>query len=49
MVRQSRPDLDGADLLSGDDIAQSILYLLSLSDGAAVDEIYIRRRNSAPF
>lgn len=36
-------------LLQPDDIAQSVMYLLSLSDRAAVDQIYIRRRNSAPF
>ncbi|MCE5279428.1 MAG: SDR family oxidoreductase [Planctomycetaceae bacterium] len=49
MVRRSRPDLDPSILLSPEDIAQAVLYLLSLSDRAAVDEIYIRRRTSAPF
>ena len=28
---------------------QAVLYLLSLSDRAAIDQIYIRRRNSSPF
>ncbi|MCE5325943.1 MAG: SDR family oxidoreductase [Planctomycetaceae bacterium] len=49
MVRRSRPDLDPSILLAPDDIAQAVLYLLSLSDNAAVDQIYIRRRTSAPF
>lgn len=49
MVQQSRPDIDPNDLLHPDDITQTVLYLLSLSDRAAVDSIYIRRRNSAPF
>ena len=49
MVRQSRPDLDPAVLLVGDDIAQAVMYLLSLSDNAAVDQIYVRRRKSQPF
>ncbi len=49
MVRQSRPDLDPSILLSSDDIAHAVLYLLSLSENAAVDQIYIRRRTSAPF
>jgi 3-oxoacyl-[acyl-carrier protein] reductase len=49
MVREARPDLDPAILLQPEDIAQAVLYLLSLSDRAAVDEIYIRRRTSQPF
>jgi 3-oxoacyl-[acyl-carrier protein] reductase len=49
LVRAARPDLDPKDLLQPDDIAQTVLYLLSLSDRAAVDQIYIRRRNSQPF
>lgn len=49
MIRQARPDLDPELLLKPEDIAQSIEYLLSLPERAAVDEIYIRRRNSSPF
>lgn len=49
MVRKSRPDLDPEDLLRPVDVAQAVMYLLSLSEHAAVDEIYIRRRNSKPF
>ncbi len=49
MVREARPDLDPAILLQPEDVAQTVLYLLSLSDRAAVDEIYIRRRTSQPF
>jgi 3-oxoacyl-[acyl-carrier protein] reductase len=49
LVRAARPDLDPAVLLQPDDIAQTVLYLLSLSDRAAVDEIYIRRKASLPF
>ena len=44
-----RPDLDKALLMKPEDVADAVLYLLSLSDSAAVDEIYIRRRTSAPF
>jgi 3-oxoacyl-[acyl-carrier protein] reductase len=47
MVRAARPDLAPADLMHPDDIADAVAYLLSLSDRAAVDEIYIRRRSSA--
>ena len=49
MVAQARPDLDRSVLLQPDDIAQTVLYLLSLSPRAAVDEIYIRRWGAAPF
>ncbi len=46
---KARPDLDRSILLRPDDIARTVLYLLSLSDRAWVDQIYIRRRRSAPF
>lgn len=49
MVRQARPDLDRAELLQPADVAAAVEYLLSLSDRAAVDQIYIRRANSKPF
>jgi 3-oxoacyl-[acyl-carrier protein] reductase len=49
MVRQSRPDLAPQELLQPEDVAQTVAFLLSLSDRAAVDEIYVRRRNSKPF
>jgi 3-oxoacyl-[acyl-carrier protein] reductase len=49
MVREARPDLDPSILLQPEDIAGAVLYLLSLSARAAVDEIYIRRRTSQPF
>jgi 3-oxoacyl-[acyl-carrier protein] reductase len=44
-----RPDLDKTQLMRPEDIADAVLFLFSLSDTAAVDEIYIRRRTSAPF
>jgi len=49
MLASARPDLVGTELLHPDDIAQAVIYLLSLSGRAAVDEIYIRRRRSSPF
>lgn len=49
LVRDARPDLDPAELLQPEDVAGAVLYLLSLSNRAAVDQIYIRRRNSSPF
>ena len=49
MVRAARPDLDPSVLLQPEDVAQTVMYLLSLSDRAAIDQIYIRRRGSQPF
>jgi 3-oxoacyl-[acyl-carrier protein] reductase len=49
MIADARPDLDPKILLQPEDIAHTVLYLLSLSDRAAVDQIYIRRRGSKPF
>jgi NAD(P)-dependent dehydrogenase (short-subunit alcohol dehydrogenase family) len=49
LVRAARPDLDRSVLLQPEDIAQTVLFLLSLPERAAIDEIYIRRRNSQPF
>lgn len=49
LIRQARPDLDRDDLLQPDDIAQTVMFLLSLPERAAIDQIYIRRRTSQPF
>lgn len=49
MVGDARPDLDRSVLLQPEDIAQTVMFLLSLSEQAAIDEIYIRRRTSQPF
>jgi 3-oxoacyl-[acyl-carrier protein] reductase len=49
LALNARPDLDRAELLQPSDVAQAVMYLLSLSEKAAVDEIYIRRRNARPF
>ena len=37
------------DLMKPEDIAHTVLFLLSLSERCAIDEIYIRRRKSKPF
>ena len=43
IIGGARPDLAGETLLEPEDIAQVVLYLLSLPKRAAVDEIEIRR------
>jgi 3-oxoacyl-[acyl-carrier protein] reductase len=45
----ARPDLDPSILIKPQDIANTVLYLLSLSDRAMVDQIHVRRRNGTPF
>lgn len=45
----ARPDLDPSVLISPEDIAATVLFLLSLSDRAWVDQIHVRRRNGTPF
>lgn len=49
LIGDARPDLDRSSLLRPEDIAQTVLFLLSLPDRAAIDEIYIRRSASRPF
>lgn len=49
MIGEARPDLDRSVLLQPEDIAQTVMFLLSLSEQAAIDEIYIRRRSNQPF
>ena len=49
MVAKARPDLDRSILIRPEDIATTVLYLLSLSDRAHVDQITIRRRTASPF
>ena len=49
MVQQSRPDIEKDKLMQPTDIAEAVEYLLSLSERAAVDELYIRRKDSQPF
>ncbi|MBN2323742.1 MAG: SDR family oxidoreductase [Spirochaetes bacterium] len=49
MIREARPDLDPAVLIRPEDIAKSVLFLLSLSDTAMVDQIYVRRMSGRPF
>ncbi len=49
LIGKARPDLNREELLQPEDIARTVLFLLSLPERAAVDEIYIRRRTSKPW
>jgi 3-oxoacyl-[acyl-carrier protein] reductase len=49
MAGRARPDLDRSVLLQPEDVARTVLFLLTLPERAAVDQIYIRRSASSPF
>lgn len=49
LIGDARPDIDRSTLLKSEDIADTVLFLLSLPPRAAIDEIYIRRSASKPF
>ncbi len=48
-IGAARPDLDRSILIPPEDIAKTVLFMLSLSDRTMVDQIYIRRRTGTPF
>jgi 3-oxoacyl-[acyl-carrier protein] reductase len=49
LIGQARPDLDRTVLMQPEDIARTVLFLLSLPPRATVDIISIRRSGSSPF
>jgi NADP-dependent 3-hydroxy acid dehydrogenase YdfG len=49
LVGKARFDLDRSTLMQPEDIAQAVTFLPSLSEKAAIDEIYIRHGTSQPF
>jgi len=49
LISDARPDLDRSILIKPEDIASTVLYLLSLSDRAMVDQVVVRRFTSTPF
>ena len=49
LISDARPDLDRSILIKPKDIAQTVLYLLSLSGRAMVDQVVVRRFTSTPF
>jgi 3-oxoacyl-[acyl-carrier protein] reductase len=44
-----RPDLDRSVLIRPEDVAKAVLFLLSLSEQAMIDQVYIRRMTGTPF
>jgi NAD(P)-dependent dehydrogenase (short-subunit alcohol dehydrogenase family) len=49
LLRKARDDIETSTMMHPDDIAHAVIFLLSLSERAAIDQIYIRRNSSSPF
>jgi len=49
LFRNVREDIETSEMMHPADIAQTVMFLLSLSERAAIDHIYIRRKSSSPF
>lgn len=49
MVKIARPDLAGEDMITADEIAEIILFLLQYRGNAVIDEICVHRMGKQPF
>ncbi|MEE2707003.1 MAG: SDR family oxidoreductase [Planctomycetota bacterium] len=49
LVKQARPDIDPADLIAPEQIANIVVFLVSQSGNAVIDEINVRRASSTPW
>ena len=49
MVRVARPDLSPDGLISAGEVADAVMFLLSLDKNAVIDEICLHRQGKAPF
>lgn len=49
MVRAARPDLSPDGLISAGEVADAVMFLLSLDKNAVIDEICLHRQGKAPF
>ncbi|HEY3289783.1 MAG TPA: SDR family NAD(P)-dependent oxidoreductase [Anaerolineae bacterium] len=49
MAGEARPDLDRSGLIQPDDIADAVMFLLTMHASAVIDELDIRRAGSTPW
>lgn len=49
MVEKMRPDIDKANLIGTDEIAELVLYLVTHKGNGLIDDIHIRRANGSPW
>jgi NAD(P)-dependent dehydrogenase (short-subunit alcohol dehydrogenase family) len=49
LVARVRPDLDRADLIGPDELAELVVYLVTHRGNAILDELHVRRATAAPW
>lgn len=49
MIKITRPDLTGEDMIMPEDVANAVLFLLGNRTNAVIDEIRMHRANKQPF
>ena len=49
LVRLTRPDIDPSDLISPEEIARSVVFLVESRGNAVIDTLEIRREGKIPF
>ena len=49
LVRSVRPDIDASEMISPEDVAESVRFLLQMKGNAVIDEISIRRKSKTPW
>ena len=49
MVRQMRPDIDEADLIQSEEIAEAIMFLVRYRGNAVIDVLDLHRAGKLPF
>jgi 3-oxoacyl-[acyl-carrier protein] reductase len=49
MVGDARPDLDRSVLMSPDEIADVVLFLVTRRGNAVIDQVHVRRAASTPW
>jgi len=49
LIGEARPELDRSLMIHPDDIAKTVIFLMSLSERAMIDMIAIRRSTASPF
>ena len=49
IVSDVRPDMDTSELISPDDVAETVQFLLSMKGNAVIDELVVRRATKAAW
>lgn len=49
MATQARPDLDRSILIRAEEVAEVVMFLLSMRGNAMIDDVHIRRANGEPW